>query len=196
MKLPPDHVARTAEVPMNGLRNARMLVPALVGEPCDAYHDSVVWVASCGWNDPPLMLQRVRGLLALVTSARTGLAAPWSLITASCAAGVPAQLARSAAHAGTATGLGSTIGVGEGLGVGLSSGLGLGLGEGDDCEGVVLAAGVSGPLGVQAASAQTARRRTTPYLTGGCNEQRCGEVTRVPGRRKSPRIPLDRQAWG
>ena len=70
------------------------------------------------------------------------------------------------AHAGTETGLGS--GLGEGDGLGLASGLGVGLGEGEGlcrfAEG--LFGGASGPLGVQAPTAATQRRRTTPFLTG------------------------------
>jgi len=71
MKLPPDQLAATVEVPMNGLRTAIRLVPAAVGVPCVAYQDNVVCVASCGWNEPPLIPHKVRGLFALETSAST-----------------------------------------------------------------------------------------------------------------------------
>jgi len=99
-------------------------------------------------------------------------------------------VARSAAQPGTTTGEGTTEGVGEGLGLGLATGLGEGLGLGELAVGLWVAAGASGPFGVHAAAAAKHRRRATPNLTGGCNEQRCGRVTRVPCFRKSPRIPL------
>ena len=107
----------------------------------------------------------VRGLLALETSASTGCAAPCKRSTASCAPGVPAQLARRAAHAGTAAGGGATEGVGEGLGLASALGLGKGLGVGELAVGVCLATGARGPLGVHAAPAARQRRRATPNLT-------------------------------
>jgi len=141
------------------------------GLPCVADHEIIVCVTSCGWKDPPLIPQSVRGALAFDTSARTGLAAPWSCSTASWAAGVLTQLACMAAHEGTATGLGSALGEGEGLGVGVSSGLGLVLAAGDGLVrlAAALEAGASGPLAVQPAMqpamASADRRRTTPFLT-------------------------------
>ena len=104
--------------------------------------------------------------------------------------GVPAQLARRAAQAGTAAGDGAVDGVGEGLGLSNGLELGEGLGVGELAVGVWLAAGASGPFGVHAEAAARQRRRATPNLTGGCNEQRCDWVTWVPCVRKSPRIPL------
>src|SRR5712664_4474232 len=127
MKPPPDQVAATVEVPVKRSSTATTLVPALLGLPWVADHEIIVWVTSCGWNDPPLIPQSVRGTLALETSARTGLAAPWSSSTASCGAGVLTQLACRAAQAGTTTGLGSGLGEGIGLGLGLSCGLATGL---------------------------------------------------------------------
>jgi len=146
------------------------------------------WVTSWGWKEPPLMPQIVFGLLASATSARTGVAAPWSLRTASCADGWPAQLAWSAAHAGTATGVGSAVGDGEGLGLG--SGLGLGYGDGVGEAGVGLGSGASGPFGVQAPTAARMTRRTTPFLTLGWNDRPRGRVTRIRGSNRSPRIPV------
>src|SRR5690242_1086349 len=131
MKPPPDQVAATVEVPLKRSRTAMTLVPELPGLPWVADHEIIVWVASWGWNEPPLMPQMVCGAFGSATSASTGLAAPWSCSTASWAAGLPTQLAWRAAHAGTATGVGSALGDGEGLGVGLSSGLGLELAWGD-----------------------------------------------------------------
>src|SRR5439155_25440794 len=75
------------------------------------------------------MPQRVRGVLALETSASTGLGEPWRSSTASCGAGGLEECACRAAQAGTTTGLGSGLGEGEGLGV--SAGLGVGLGDGE-----------------------------------------------------------------
>jgi hypothetical protein len=144
------------------------------------------------------MPQMVRGLLAFETSASTGWAAPCSLITASWATGVPAQLERSAAQAGTRKGDGFGLGVGDGDGLGLASWLGLDetLGVAELATGERLAAGARGPLGVQATAAARQRRRATPVLTGDWNEQRCGRVTGSPCLRKSPRIPLDPLALG
>src|SRR5690349_8788093 len=189
MKLPPDHVATTVEVPRKGLRTAMMLVAALVGVPCVAYQERAVCVMSCGWKEPPLIPQSVRGLFALETSASTGWAAPCSLMTASWGAGWAAHVARIAAQAGTAMGVASELG--DGLGLGLATGLGLGegLGVGDPALGVRLAAGASGPFGVQPAAATRHRRRATPILTGDCNGEGDGWVTRAPRFRKWPRIP-------
>src|SRR5256886_5386173 len=151
MKPPPDQVAATVEVPEKRSSTAITLVPDVPGLPCVADHEIIVCVTSCGWKDPPLIPQSVRGALAFDTSARTGLAAPWSCSTASWAAGVLTQLACMAAHEGTATGLGSALGEGEGLGVGVSSGLGLGLAAGDGLVrlAAALEAGASGPLAGQ-----------------------------------------------
>jgi len=104
---------------------------------------------------------------------------------------VLAQLARRVAQAGTATGEGFGLGVGGGVGLGLAAGLGLGeaLAVAELEAGERLAAGARGPLGVQETAATRKRRRTTPILTGGWNEQRCGRVTASPWLRKSPRIP-------
>ena len=178
MKLPPDQVAATVLTPLKRSRTAITLVAGVFGVPCVAYHEIIRWVTSWGWNAPPLMPQMVRGLLALETSASTGCAAPCSLITASWAAGVPAQLARWAAQAGTATGGGFGLGVAE-----------IEAGE-------RLASGARGPLGVQQTAATRKRRRPTPILTGGWNEQRCAWVTGSPWLRKSPRIPPDPLAQG
>src|SRR5947209_18924159 len=169
MKPPPDQVAATVEVPEKSASTAITLVPDVPGLPCVADHEIIVCVTSCGWKDPPLIPQSVRGALALDTSARTGLAAPWSCSTASWAAGVLTQLACMAAHEGTATGLGSALGEGDGLGVGVSSGLGLGLGAGDGLVrlAAALEAGASGPLAGQAAigpwMATAGGWRRTPY---------------------------------
>ena len=116
--------------------------------------------------------------------------------TASCAAGEPAQLACSAAHAGTATGLGGVIGEGDGLGVGLSRGVGVGLGEAVGEAGECLAWGASGPLAVQDATAARATRRTTPFLTVDCNERTYGRVTRFRSWRKSHTIAGGRLVVG
>ena len=116
--------------------------------------------------------------------------------TASCAGGEPAQLACSAAHAGTATGLGGVIGEGDGLGVGLSRGVGVGLGEAVGEAGECLAWGASGPLAVQDATAARATRRTTPFLTVDCNERTYGRVTRIRSWGKSHRIPGVRLVLG
>src|SRR5215470_15370276 len=111
------------------------------------------------------MPHTVFGFFASVTSARIGLAAPWSWRTASAAAGWPTQVACRAAHAGTSTGLGWLVGLGlacwVGLGVGLGEGLGVGLGFllGE------LTGGARGPLGVHAARAARTRRRAIPFLT-------------------------------
>jgi len=165
MKLPPDHVAAMVDVPVNRSSTAITLVPLAVGDPWLAYQEIIVSVTSCGWNAPPLIPHSVRGALGLETSASTGLGAPWSVSTASWAAGWLGQLACRAAHDGTVTGLGS--GVGLGLGEGLSAGLGVGLGDGDaSCEADGLWLGASGPFGVQPATARRERRTTTPFLTG------------------------------
>jgi hypothetical protein len=76
------------------------------------------------------------------------------------------QLACSAAHAGTMTGLGCGLGVGDGLGLGLSAGLGLAEGVGACSFAAGVGGGESGPFGVQPAMAARDRRRTTPFLTG------------------------------
>ena len=62
--------------PLNRSRTAITLVPALVGLPLVAYQEIIRCVISWGWNEPPLIPHRVRGLLALETSARTIVAAP------------------------------------------------------------------------------------------------------------------------
>ena len=110
--------------------------------------------------------------------------------------GEPAQLACSAAHAGTATGLGGVIGEGDGLGLGLSVGVGVGLGEAEGEAGEWFACGASGPLAVQDATAARATRRTTPFLTVDCNERTYGRVTRSRSWRKSHRIPRGRLVLG
>jgi hypothetical protein len=72
-----------------------------------------------------------------------------------------------AAHAGTATGLGSGIGDGEGLGDGLGAGLGDAIGVGlGDALGEGLEWATAGPFAVQAATASRAHASTTPILTG------------------------------
>ncbi len=76
MKLPPDHVAAIVLTPLNMSSTAMTLVPEFVGVPWEAYHEIIRWVTSWAWNEPPLMPHSVRGLLAFVTSASTGLAAP------------------------------------------------------------------------------------------------------------------------
>lgn len=123
------------------------------------------------------MPHKLRGVFASETSASTGVADPWSCSTASAAAGVLTQLACSAAHAGTATGIGRGVGVKDGLGVGVSTGDGLGVAVADGLGRLALGAGASGPLAVQPASAATHRKRTTPFLTTDCNEQRYAWVT-------------------
>ena len=59
MKLPPDQVAATVEVPLNRSRTAMTLVPALPGLPWVAYQEIIVWVTSSGWKFPPLILNAV-----------------------------------------------------------------------------------------------------------------------------------------
>src|SRR5260370_16505515 len=122
MKLPPDQVAATVDVPVKRSSTAITLVPGALGLPCVAYHEIIVCVTSSGWKAPPLIPHRVRGALALETSASTGLAVPWSWSTASCAAGPLTQLPCRAAQAGTTTGLGWTLGAPPALGVGPSPG--------------------------------------------------------------------------
>lgn len=78
MKPPPDQLAATVLVPVKRSSTAMTLVPAVPGLPCVADHEIIVWVTSWGEKLPPLIPHRVRGALALVTSARTGLGAPWS----------------------------------------------------------------------------------------------------------------------
>ena len=154
------------------------LGPGRSGAPWVAYQEIIVWVTSWGWKEPPLRPQRVRGAFGSATSASTALVAPWSVTSASWAAGWPAQLAWRAAQEGTATGVGSIVGVGDGLG--LSSGLGRGLGLGDgECLATGLLEGARGPLAVQAPIASRETRRTTPFLTGACNERGIGGVTEV-----------------
>jgi len=87
MKPPPDQLATTVLVPVNRSRTAMTLVPDALGLPWLAYQEIIVWVTSCGEKLPPLMPQIVFGVLASVTSARTGLGAPWSWMTASAATG-------------------------------------------------------------------------------------------------------------
>lgn len=62
------------------------------------------------------------------------------VIRASCAAGLPEQLACIAAQSGTAiglaTGLGVGVGVGDGLSIGLDEGLALAAGDGLLCAAV------------------------------------------------------------
>jgi hypothetical protein len=80
-------------------------------------------------------------------------------------AGVPGQVARIAAHAGTATGLGAGVGVGlgEGLGEGLGSGVGVALGDGE-LEGLERA--TTGPFAVQPAMSSSKPASANPLLTG------------------------------
>jgi hypothetical protein len=108
------------------------------------------------------------------------------LSTASCAAGLPAQLAWTAAHDGTPAGVGSLDALGDGLGLGV--GLGLGEGEGDGC-GVGVEDATSGPFGVHAPTAARQRRRTTPFLTGNSNERGREGVTGWATGAKAPKIP-------
>lgn len=86
-------------------------------------------------------------------------------IRASWVAGFPGQLARSAAHAGIAIGLGAGVGEGlaGGLGDGLASGASEGLGEG---EGEGLERATTGPLAVQPARASSTPASANPLLTG------------------------------
>src|SRR6266516_1278444 len=155
------------------------LVPGLSGAPCVAYQEIIVWVTSCGWNEPPLIPHRVRGALGFETSASTVLVAPWSRSNASWATGWAAQVAWRAAQSGTAAGLGSMLGEGDGLGLSAGLGLGLGLGLGDACVGEGVEGGARGPLAVQAASASRDARTSTPFLMGSWNERGHGRVTGV-----------------
>jgi hypothetical protein len=72
-------------------------------------------------------------------------------------------VARKAAQAGTATGLGNADGegLGDGLGEGLGEGVSVGVGE---CEGVERA--TTGPLAAQPVMTSSAAARTNPLLTG------------------------------
>ena len=195
MNPPPDHVAATVDVPLKRSSTAITLVPELPGLPCVANHEIIVCVTSWGEKDPPLMPQIVRGDLGLVTSASTGLGAPWSSRTASSATGLPPQLACRAAQAGTTTGLGWGLGEGDGLGLGVSVGVALGLAARLGlCLAVGLFTGASGPLAVQPERAARNRRRTTPILTTDSNEQGCACVTRYPSGGESHRIPQGRLA--
>ena len=196
MALPPDHVAATVDAPLKRSSTAMTLVPAPLGLPWVAYQEIIVWVTSCSWNEPPLIPHRVRGLLALDTSASTGLAAPCSLSTASCGAGEPAQLACRAAQDGTAMGLGGAIGEGDGLGLGLSTAVGVGLVEGVGETVGWPAEGASGPFAVQEAIAASDTRRTTPFLMAACNEAGYPRVTPIHSWRKSHRIPVGRLVLG
>ena len=74
--------------------------------------------------------------------------------------------------------MGSIVGVGDGLGLSSGLGRGLGLGEGE-CLATGLLDGARGPLAVQAPIASRETRRTTPFLTGACNERGTGVVTEV-----------------
>jgi len=76
-------------------------------------------------------VQRVFGLRASVTSARTGVVEPCITSSASCVAGAPGQVPCNAAQPGTATGMAEGVGDGEGLGLGdgLGEVEGVGLGE-------------------------------------------------------------------
>ena len=151
----------------------------------------MVWVTSSGWKLAPLTVQSVCGAFAFVTSASTGLLEACITTRASDADGVPVHVADSAAQAGTEIGLGSGLGEAGGLGDGLGVGVGLGLGEGlAACEGELCA--TRGPLAEQPATAARAHRRTTPFLTGGCNEIKRPTVTAVLSCGKSPRIPPGR----
>jgi hypothetical protein len=69
-----------------------------------------------------------------------------------------------AAQSGTVAALGSGDGEGEGLGDGLGEGLGVGLGEGL-AEGEGLEWETAGPLGEQAATANSTPVSTNPLLT-------------------------------
>lgn len=131
--------------------------------PWVAYHETMVWVTSCGCHGPPLMPQRVRGFLASATSASTGLVPPCRLNTASLATGAEAQLACIAAQAGTSTGGG--VGLGDGVGVGVEVGVGVGDGLGEGGVGLCLA--TSGPFAEQAETNTSRTKRTTPILTEG-----------------------------
>ena len=132
--------------------------------PWVADQEIIVWVTSWGVAGP-VIVQIARGLRASVTSARTGVAEPCMTSSASWVAGCPGQVARMAAQAGTAIGLGT--GVGEGLadelGVGLGSGVGVGLGEGE-FEGLERA--TTGPLALQPARASSTPASANPLLTG------------------------------
>src|SRR5258708_40363740 len=114
------------------------------------------------------MVQTGLGFRASVTSARTVAGEPCITSKASWVAGAPEQLACMAAHAGTATGLGSGDGEGDGLGAGLGVGdgraLGVGLADFLD-EGLEWA--TAGPGAVQPATGTRKQPRNAPRLTGG-----------------------------
>jgi hypothetical protein len=154
-----------------------MLGPGVPGLPCVADQDTVVWVTSCGCQDP-VKVQIVRGLRASVTSATIGFLAPCIRTTASAAAGDPEHVACIAAQAGTATGLGVGEAVGEGDGDGLGVGLGEGLGPADG-EGDGLACGARGPFAVQPATASRTPKAANPLLTRGRNAGAPPDVTRA-----------------
>ena len=161
MKPPPDHVAATVEVPVKRSRTAITLVPGASTLPLVAYQEIMVWVTSSGWKLPPLIPQSVRGAFASETSARTGVVAPWSCSTASCAVAALTQLAWSAAHAGTTTGLGSGVGEADALGVGLGLGDGVGVEVG---AGVVrFAAGLEGKRTVRRARGDRSQAKEENY---------------------------------
>ena len=159
---PPVQLATTVEVPVNKSSAATTLSPGVPAEPRVAVHEIMVWVTSCGDQDP-VSVQMVRGLRASVTSERIGVVEPCMTRRASRVEGVEGHVACIAAQAGTATGLGS--GEGEGLGDGLGDGLGEGVGVGDgECEGVERA--TAGPFAAQPVMTSSAPARTNPLLTG------------------------------
>src|SRR5262249_30283279 len=120
MNAPPDHEVATADVPVTRSSTPIRLVPGPDGEPCVADHEIMVWVTSCVAScQLPEIEQSVRGFLASVTSATTGLAPPWSFSSASALVGGLAQLACMAAQAGTTRGTGDGDGLGDGEGDGL-----------------------------------------------------------------------------
>jgi hypothetical protein len=76
------------------------------------------------------MLQIVRGWVASVTSARTSWPDPCTVIKASCAAGLPPQLACIAAQVGTMAELADGLGFADGLWSGVGDGLSEAMAEG------------------------------------------------------------------
>src|SRR5713226_6834479 len=126
MKPPPCQPVAIDDVPVKRSRTTITLAPGVLGLPCVADHDTLVWVTSWGCHEP-VSVQIVRGFRASVTSATIGFVAPCMTSTASAAAGDAEQVARIAAQAGTSVGLGigEAVGVGDGLGVGLAEGVGL-----------------------------------------------------------------------
>jgi hypothetical protein len=110
-----------------------------------------------------VIVQMVRGLRASVTSARIGVVEPCMSTSASWVEGVEGHVARIAAQAGTAMGLGSAEGdgVGDGLGDGLGEGVEVGVGEWVGVE-----RATAGPFAAQPVMTSSTPARTNPLLTG------------------------------